>query len=80
MTKQPGGDALIEAGQHDALIEAVRLELSRNWMTEKTLPVFLFAATLIVDRLRAGGISDLVIEKCICDELVPLTLKHTGSV
>lgn len=58
-------DALIEAGQSDELIEAVRQVIAKQWMTEQKLPVFRFAATLIVDRLRAGGISDLTIMNTI---------------
>lgn len=69
-------DALIEAGQSDALIEAVvealfvscRFEWRTGHATLQECQILRYAAAEVVTRLRAGGISDLVIGKCLCGD------------
>lgn len=63
-------DALIEAGQSDALVEAIFTQMRElasptNSMHYSTLR---FTIAQVVDRLRAGDISDLVIRKCLCGD------------
>ena len=64
-------DALIEAGQSDELIEAVGRALLYYIRTAGLMhssSATLVVAAEVVTRLRAGGISDLVIGKCLCGD------------
>lgn len=67
-----GGDSLVEAGQSDELKSAVYVAIRDTMFTglaRRGASTHVYGAVdIVVDRLRAGGISDLVIRKCLCGD------------
>ena len=66
-------DALIEACQSDSLIEEVLTFMTKEYSgavpaDAVEAPALRYAVSVTIGRLRAAGISDLVIAKALVDE------------